>query len=108
VFGNRPLRAATYSQIAALKLDEYPAMAKHPFQRLRTPTMTATRLKTESLAQDLAPARPVLSAANSSGGLLSGLLQAFKAGKGKAAEPRANLQRREPHFGPRDATGAAD
>jgi hypothetical protein len=93
-------------------------MAKHPFQRLRTPTMNATRLKTEPLAQDLGSTRPVLSAANSSGGLLSGLLQAILPGKGKSqraaprlvAEVRGDGQRREPYlFGQsRPTSDAAD
>jgi hypothetical protein len=92
-------------------------MAKHPFLKARTSTMNATRLKTDPLAEDLGSNRPVLSAASSSGGLLSGLLQAILPGKSKVqrAEPRlvsetrANSQRREPHFGPRSATpDAAD
>ena len=79
--------------------------------------MTATRLKTEPLAQDFDSTRPVLSTGNSSGGLLSGLLQAIMPGKGKSqraetrlvTETRADSQRREPYFGQRGAsTGAAD
>ena len=80
--------------------------------------MNATRLKTDPLAQDLGSNRPVLSAANRSGGLLSGLLQAIIPGKGKSsqrAEPRLVSemrdcgQRREPYFGqPRPTSDAAD
>lgn len=91
-------------------------MAQHPFLRARTSTMTATRLKTDPIAQDFGASRPVLSAANSTGGLLAGLLQAIRPGKGKAqrAEPtlvsetRADGQRREPYFGQRTASDAAD
>jgi hypothetical protein len=94
----------------------YPAMPQHPFKRLRTPTMTATRLKTDAFTQDVGSTRPVLSAATSTG-LFSGLLQAIMPGKAKAqraeprlaAETRTGGERREPQlFGPRPASGAAD
>lgn len=78
--------------------------------------MTATRLKTDPIAQDFGASRPVLSAANGRGGLLAGLLQAIRPGKVKTrrAEPtlgaaRPTDARREPYFGQRGtASDAAD
>jgi hypothetical protein len=61
----------------------YPAMPQHPFRRLRTPTMTATRFRPKAKAQRTEPQL--------------------------VFETRADGQRREPYlFGQRPASDAAD
>lgn len=94
----------------------------------RTSTMNATRLTSDPLAQDLRPARPVLSgSARQTGGFLSNVVQTllpFLSSGAKPAlrraEPRLQVvrsdgagaadERREPHFfGQRRASpGTAD